>query len=77
MSDVGDEAVVDAAVSAAEDVILSRYSRSEIRDLDLSISFENGHLDIDIYLDAPGDAGRVADDAALAARAAVDDMLDV
>lgn len=77
MSDIDDEAVVEAAVSAAEDVILSRYSRSEIRDLDLSISFEEGHLDIDIYLDAPGDARRVADDAALAARAAVDDILDV
>ncbi len=72
-----DSEVVQTAVEAAEDVILSRYSRGDIRDIDVGISFENGRLLVDIYLDAPGDAERVADDAALAARAAVDDLLDV
>lgn len=72
-----DRAVVETAVEAAESVVLSRYSRSEIRDLDIAVSFEDGVLSVDIYLDAPGDADRVADDAALAARAAVDDLLDV
>jgi hypothetical protein len=72
-----DSEVVQTAVEAAEDVILSRYSRGDIRDIDVGISFENGRLLVDIYLDAPGDAERVADDASLAARAAVDDLLDV
>lgn len=72
-----DEEVVEAAVEAAEEVILSRYSRTEIRDIDVTVSFEDGRLSVDIYLDAPGDADRVADDAALAARAAVDDLFEV
>lgn len=72
-----DRVVVETAVEAAESVVLARYSRSEIRDLDIAVSFEEGVLSVDIYLDAPGDADRVVDDAALAARAAVDDLLDV
>jgi len=72
-----DEEVVKTAAQAAEEVVLSRYSRSEIRDLDVAVSFDDGQLSVDIYLDAPGDADRVADDAALAARAAVDDLFDV
>ena len=71
-----DEAVVEAAVAAAEDVIFSAYGRSELRDLDVNVAFADGRLDVDVYLDADGDADRVADDAALAARAAVDDLLD-
>jgi hypothetical protein len=72
-----DREVVRTAVEAAEEVVLSRYSRSELRDLDIGVSFEDGRLSVDIYLDAPGDPDQVADDAALAARGAVDDLLDV
>jgi len=72
-----DQEVVETAVEAAEDVILSRYGRNEIRDLDVAVSFEQNRLSVDIYLNAPGDADRVADDAALAARAAVDSLLEV
>ena len=72
-----DREVVQAAVDAAEEVILSRYSRSELRDLDVGVSFEDRQLSVDIYLDAPGDPDRVAEDAALAARGAADDLLDV
>jgi len=72
-----DTEVVQTAVQAAEEVILSRYSRGDIRDIDVGVSFQNGRLSVDIYLDAPGDTERVADDAALAARAAVDDLLNV
>ncbi len=72
-----DSEVVQTAVRAAEEVILSRYSRGDIRDIDVGVSFEEGRLSVDIYLDAPGDAERVAEDAALAARAAVDDLFDV
>jgi hypothetical protein len=72
-----DREVVQTAVDAAEEVILSRYSRSELRDLDIGVTFEDGRLSVDIYLDAPGNPDRVAEDAALAARGAVDDLLDV
>ena len=72
-----DGEVVQTAVQAAEDVILSRYSQGELRDIDVGVSFEDGRLSVDIYLNAPGDAEQVADDAALAARAAVDDLFDV
>ncbi|WP_436936026.1 DUF3194 domain-containing protein [Halovenus marina] len=66
--------VVETAANAAESVVFSRYSRSEVQDLDVTVTFEDGQLEVDIYLDAPGDAAQVADDAALAARGAVDDL---
>ncbi len=72
-----DREVVETAVEAAEEVVLSRYSRSELRDIDIGVSFEDGRLSVDIYVDAPGDPDQVANDAALAARGAVDDLLDV
>jgi len=73
-----DEAIVQAASDAAEGVVFSRYATSEVRDLDVTVRFEEGILSVDVYLDAPADAGadpeRVADDAALAARGAVDEL---
>ena len=73
-----DRAVVEAAVDAAEDVIFSRYRRAEVPDLDVGVRFADGVLEIDVYLNVPDaeDVERVADDAALAARDAVDDMLE-
>jgi len=73
-----DETVVAAAVEAAEGVIFSRYGTSEIRDLDVTVRFEEGVLDVDVYLNVPDadDAEQVADDAALAARRAVDELLE-
>ncbi|PSP86708.1 DUF3194 domain-containing protein [Halobacteriales archaeon QS_4_66_20] len=73
--DPDDEAVVQAAASAAENVVFSRYSQSELRDVDVTVTFEDGQLDVDVYLDAPGDAEQVAEDAVLAARRAADDLL--
>ena len=72
-----DETVVETAVEAAESVVFSRCDRSDIEDLDVGVTFEAGVLDVDIYLNAPGveDEGAIAEDAALAARAAVDDLL--
>jgi len=73
-----DEEVVRTAASAAEDVIFARYDRSEVRDFDVTVQFEAEQLDLDVYLDAAGDADetrRVAKDAVLAARNAVDDLL--
>ena len=73
--DPDDEAVVQAAASAAENVVFSRYSQSELRDVDVTVTFEDGQLDVDVYLDAPGNAEQVAEDAVLAARRAADDLL--
>ena len=72
-----DETVVETAADAAEDVIFSRYKQSAVRDLDVTVSFEAGVLEVDVYLNAPADdhdPERVADDAALAARRAVDEL---
>ena len=75
---VTDERVVHAAVGAAESVVFSRYDRSELDDIDVAVSFEDGVLDVDVYLNAPDaeDAEAVAEEAALAARDAVDDLLE-
>jgi len=72
-----DEEVVETAAEAAKDVVFSRYDVGEIEDVDVSVSFEDGVLEVDVYVNAPesdSDETRVADDAALAARGAVDDL---
>jgi hypothetical protein len=75
--DPDDDEVVRVASEAATEVIFSRYSRSDVRDLDVTVQFENDQLAVDIYLDVTDDdPQRVVDDAALAARAAVDDLLE-
>ena len=77
--DPSDEEVVQTAAEAAREVIFSRYSRSEVDDVDVTVTFEDGLLEVDVYVDAPegrADPERVADDAALAARSAADDLLD-
>ena len=74
-----DSDVVETAATAAEDVVFSRYSRSAVRDLDVSVTFEDEQLAVDVYIDAPdddGDVEQVAEDAALAARSAVDELLE-
>jgi hypothetical protein len=72
-----DEAVVRTAAEAAEGVIFERYSQSAVTDFDVTVTFEDGVLDVDVYLNAPeeaDDAQRVADEAARAARDAVDEL---
>jgi len=72
-----EDEVVQTAASAAEDVVFSRLDVDEVDDLDVTVTFEDGVLVVDVYLNAPGsrtDPDRVADDAALAARGAVDDL---
>ncbi|WP_380678322.1 DUF3194 domain-containing protein [Salinigranum sp. GCM10025319] len=71
-----DEEVVEAASEAAEGLIFDRYKQSEVRDVDVTVTFEEGVLEVDVYLNAPDDekAQRVADEAARAAQAAVDDL---
>ena len=72
-----DDTVVRTAAEAAENVVFSRLGRSSVEDIDITVTFEDGILEVDVYLNAPDapDADRVADDAALAARGAVDDLL--
>lgn len=75
-TDPSDDEVVRTAAQAAEDVVFSRYDRAAVRDLDVTVSFEDGILEVDVYLDAEGgDPDQVAEDAALAARGAADDLL--
>ena len=73
-----DEAVVEAASDAAEGLVLSRYKQSEVRDLDATVHFEDGRLDVDVYLNAPDDPdpAAVTSEAVEAAEAAVDDLFD-
>jgi hypothetical protein len=76
---VSDATVVDAAASAAEDVIFSRFDRAEVAEYDATVAFEDGVLEVDVYINAPeatGQEATVADDAALAARSAVDELLE-
>ncbi|WP_121742677.1 DUF3194 domain-containing protein [Natronorubrum halophilum] len=77
-----DETVVQTASDAAEGYVFSQYKQSAVRDIDVTVTFEDGTLEVDVYLNAPDDGDgpdpeRVADDAALAAREAVDDLFAV
>lgn len=77
MAEPTDEEVVEVAAEAAEDVIFSRYKQSEVKDFDVTVTFEDGVLEVDVYLNAPDETENpdaVADDAARAARSAVDEL---
>lgn len=72
-----DEEVVETAAGAAEGYVLSKLRSSDVEDLDITVSFEEGVLEVDVYLKAPevdADVERIADDAALVAGQAVDDL---
>lgn len=56
-----DEEVVQVASNAAEGVIFSRYKQSHVKDVDVSVSFEDGILDIDVYLNVPDDVTSKSD----------------
>jgi hypothetical protein len=76
---VEDETVVDAAADAAHEAVFARLSTADIEDLDITVSFEDGELDVTVYILAPqadADVDQVAEDAALAARAAVDELVE-
>ena len=77
-SDPTNETVVETASAAAEGVVLDRYKQSALRDFDVTVTFEDGVLDVDVYVNPPADADHdaetVADEAARAAQDAVDDL---
>jgi len=73
-----DEEVVQTAAEAAEGVIFAHYRQSELKDFDVTVTFEEGVLDVDVYVNAPDDAeadeDAVADEAARTAADAVDEL---
>ena len=71
-----DEEVVNAAAEAAEGVIFSNYSQSDVRDFDVTVKFEDDVLEVDVYLNAPDDPDPdvVAQEAVDAAESAVDEL---
>jgi hypothetical protein len=74
-----DEEVVQTAAEAAEGVIFARYRQSDVDDFDVTVTFEDGVLEVDVYLNAPDDEAdpeAVADEAARAAQDAVDDLFE-
>ena len=75
-----DEEIVETASAAAEGVVLDRYKQSELTDLDVTVTFEDGTLEVDVYVNPPADAEPdaedVADEAARAAQDAVDELFD-
>lgn len=75
-----EEEIVQTAAEAAEGLILDRYRQSDIRDLDVTVTFEEGVLNVDVYLNVPEDieppAEEVVDEAAMAAQDAVDELFE-
>ena len=74
-----DEEVVQTAAQAAEGLVFSRFKRSAVRDYDVEVTFEDGVLEVDVWINAPdaeADAEVVAEDATLAARSAVDELFE-
>ena len=73
-----EETVVTTAAEAAEGFILSRFANSAITDLDITVTFEDGVLDLDVYLntadDADADPDTVANEAIDVAEDAVDEL---
>ncbi|MFW5938292.1 MAG: DUF3194 domain-containing protein [Halanaeroarchaeum sp.] len=74
-----DEAVVETAAEAAQGFVFSKLRQSDVDDLDVTVTFEDGTLTVDVYVLAPDvDAyiDQIADDAARAAQSAVDDLFE-
>ena len=76
-----DREVVEAASAAAEGLILDRYKQSDVSDMDVTVRFEDGTLEVDVYLDAPDDPDNpdpavVAQEAVEAAESAVDELFE-
>ena len=72
-----DETIVETAAEAAQEFVFSRLRRSDVDDLDVTVTFDDEVLTVDVYVLAPDvdeDVETIADDAALTAHAAVDDL---
>ena len=77
-ADPSDEEVVRTAAEAAEGIVFKHYDQSAVTDLDVTVTFEEGVLDVDVYLNAPDDAepdrDAVAQEAVETAGEAVDEL---
>ncbi|MFB6312140.1 MAG: DUF3194 domain-containing protein [Salinirussus sp.] len=74
-----DAEVARTAARAAEAHVFDRLDRSAVEDIDITTSFADGILEVDVYLHAPTgsvDTETVADEAARAGRTAVDELLE-
>lgn len=75
-----DEEVVRTAAEAAEGIVFKHYDQSTVTDLDVTVTFEDGVLDVDVYLNVPDDAGpdpdAVVQEAVETAGEAVDELFD-
>ncbi|QAU12765.1 DUF3194 domain-containing protein [Halorubrum sp. BOL3-1] len=73
-----DDEVVRTAAEAAEGIVFKHYDQSTVTDLDVTVTFEEGVLDVDVYLNAPADADpdreAVAREAVETAGEAVDEL---
>ncbi|MFD1640618.1 DUF3194 domain-containing protein [Halohasta litorea] len=78
MSEPTDETVVQTAAEAAEGLVFARFANSDVTDLDITVGFDDGMLEVDVYLntvdDAEGDPDEVVQEAVEAAEDAVDDL---
>lgn len=74
-----DTTIVETAAARAEEIVFERLSPSQVNDLDVTVKFDDGNLEIDVFVSAPDasiETSQVVDDAAIAARRAVDDLLE-
>ena len=73
-----DDEIVRTAAEAAEGIVFKHYDQSTVTDLDVTVTFEEGVLDVDVYLNAPEDAEpdreAVAQEAVETAGEAVDEL---
>ncbi|MEA1930980.1 MAG: DUF3194 domain-containing protein [Euryarchaeota archaeon] len=78
MSEPTDETVVQTAAEAAEGLVFARFANSDVTDLDITVGFDDGMLEVDVYLntvdDAEADPDEVVQEAVEAAEDAVDDL---
>lgn len=79
-SEPTDQEVVETAAEAAEGVIFSQFRQSDVEDYDVTVTFEEGVLDVDVYINTTDDTGadpdEVVDEAARTAQEAVDELFE-
>jgi arginase family enzyme len=76
---VDPETVVERASEAAHGYVFSQLSKSDVEDLDLTVSFDDEVLAVDVSIVAPAvdaDLDQIADDAARIAGEAVDELFE-
>lgn len=74
---VDPERAVEQASEAAHGYVFSRLAKSTVTDIDVTVSFEDDVLEVDVSIFAPeadADLEQIAEDAAAVAGDAVDDL---